>query len=267
MTRTCCGPVHLQLVQGQMASRISGSNVMEAGRITCLCLAPVCQAPTRTPPCRWFIGISRGVKYLHSCRPTIVHRDLKPENIMLTGADMSSNEAKVLDLGLHTRKTARHTLPGEMDGSWYGGTSYDAVKFNGSVYAGRGALCFALACRGKTLGAAMTGRVALHAVHQSSASHLCSPFAADSGLQQAVGCVSGKRWADLVLACRWVTQKATHKRKQHGARRQDAGRQGAGGGDGEQRQSAQLQQPAADQHQAQRLHRAQRTQAHCRGSI
>ena len=81
--------------------------------------------------------ISRAVKYLHSCRPTIVHRDLKPENVMLTALDLSASEGKVLDLGLHMRKAARHTLPGEVEGSFYGGNAYDAVTFNGSVTAGR----------------------------------------------------------------------------------------------------------------------------------
>ena len=85
---------------------------------------------------RWFIGVARAVKYLHSCRPAIVHRDLKPENIALTLRDTTASSAKVLDLGLHMRRNARLVLPGELEGSWYGGSVYDAAQFNGSVRAG-----------------------------------------------------------------------------------------------------------------------------------
>lgn len=90
--------------------------------------------------CRWFIGIARGVKYLHSCRPAIIHRDLKPENVLLTSADVSASEAKVLDLGLHIRGRARSIafgLSGDREKSYYGGDNYDAVALNGSVRAGR----------------------------------------------------------------------------------------------------------------------------------
>lgn len=92
--------------------------------------------------CRWFIGIARGVKYLHSCRPAIIHRDLKPENVLLTSADVSASEAKVLDLGLHIRGRARsiaYGLNGDREKSYYGGENYDAVALNGSVRAGGGA--------------------------------------------------------------------------------------------------------------------------------
>lgn len=77
--------------------------------------------------------MSRAVKYLHSCSPPIVHRDLKPENVMLTALDRSTAEAKVLDLGLHMRNRAAHLI-GADEGSYYGGTLYDAAQHNGSVY-------------------------------------------------------------------------------------------------------------------------------------
>jgi hypothetical protein len=86
--------------------------------------------------CRWFVGISRGIKYLHQCRPAIVHRDLKPENVMLTSIDKYVSEAKVLDLGLHMRHAGRHVAATDMEGSFYGGTLYDAVALNGSVSGG-----------------------------------------------------------------------------------------------------------------------------------
>ncbi|NJR41466.1 MAG: protein kinase family protein [Akkermansiaceae bacterium] len=89
--------------------------------------------------CRWFIGIARGIKYLHSCRPAIIHRDLKPENVLLTSTDASSSEAKVLDLGLHIRGRIRSSagLGGDREPSYYGGNNYDAVMSNGSVRRGR----------------------------------------------------------------------------------------------------------------------------------
>ena len=82
---------------------------------------------------RWFIGVARAVKYLHSCSPPIVHRDLKPENVMLTALDRAAAEAKVLDLGLHMRSRATALAAGD-EGSYYGGTLYDAALHNGSVY-------------------------------------------------------------------------------------------------------------------------------------
>lgn len=86
--------------------------------------------------CRWFVGIARGVKYLHQCRPAIVHRDLKAENVLLSSQDKSVAEAKVLDLGLHMRNRARTQVASDENSSFYGGSEYDAVAFNGSVYGG-----------------------------------------------------------------------------------------------------------------------------------
>lgn len=88
------------------------------------------------------MGITRAIKYLHSCRPAIIHRDLKPENVLLTCTDITASEAKVLDLGLHIRGRARsiaYGLTGDRETSYYGGENYDAVALNGSVRAGRGA--------------------------------------------------------------------------------------------------------------------------------
>lgn len=89
--------------------------------------------------CRWFIGIARGIKYLHSCKPPIIHRDLKPENVLLTSTDATSSEAKVLDLGLHIRGRSRSVthVNGDRETSYYGGENYDAVTANGSVRSGR----------------------------------------------------------------------------------------------------------------------------------
>jgi serine/threonine protein kinase len=142
--------------------------------------------------CRWFIGVSRAVKYLHSCRPTIVHRDLKPENVMLTDADASCSEAKVLDLGLHMRKAARLTLPGDVEGSWYGGNAYDAIKFNGSVYFGgrpggaRALFCYdfgMLGCKGV---AGVSGGLRIHAATCADVVYVSSVRSDHAGMMPAL---------------------------------------------------------------------------------
>ena len=46
---------------------------------------------------RWFIGICKGLQYLHGYGDHgIMHRDLKPENILVT----AENNVKICDLGL-----------------------------------------------------------------------------------------------------------------------------------------------------------------------
>lgn len=63
---------------------------------------------------------------------------MKPENVLLTSTDSSCSDAKVLDLGLHIRGRAsrQFELGSTREESYYGGSTYDAVAFNGSVYAG-----------------------------------------------------------------------------------------------------------------------------------
>lgn len=67
---------------------------------------------------------------------------MKPENVLLTSTDSSCSDAKVLDLGLHIRGRAsrQFELGSTREESYYGGSTYDAVAFNGSVYAGTRAL-------------------------------------------------------------------------------------------------------------------------------
>lgn len=81
--------------------------------------------------CRWFVAIARAVKYLHSCKPPILHRDMKLENVMLTSTSTASSEAKVLDLGLHMRGKYKSDW---IEGSFYGGSIYNEIDSNGSVY-------------------------------------------------------------------------------------------------------------------------------------
>jgi hypothetical protein len=58
---------------------------------------------------------------------------------MLTCTHIASSEAKVLDLGLHIRRSLRssYAMLGDLERSYYGGDNYDAEKANGSVRAGR----------------------------------------------------------------------------------------------------------------------------------
>jgi len=85
---------------------------------------------------------------------------MKPENVLLTSTDSSCSDAKVLDLGLHIRGRAskQFELGSTRDESYYGGSTYDAVAFNGSVYAGNRvtfSLCSATAISAEFLTAAV----------------------------------------------------------------------------------------------------------------
>lgn len=46
------------------------------------------------------VDISRGLEYLHSCKPAVIHRDLSPNNVLLKKGMDGSFTAKIADLGV-----------------------------------------------------------------------------------------------------------------------------------------------------------------------
>lgn len=67
----------------------------------------------RAVPCPAFsvmldimLGISKGVDYLHTRKPTIIHRDIKASNVLITAA----GTAKINDFGLARVKTNARSM-------------------------------------------------------------------------------------------------------------------------------------------------------------
>ena len=86
------------------------------------------------------LGISFGMKYLHSCKPKIVHRDLKPNNILLE----SNFYPKICDFGISkilTEKlylnsnigTPMYIAP-EVENEYYDPIKADVFSFGLTIY-------------------------------------------------------------------------------------------------------------------------------------